>query len=111
MDFVSTPIPEDGKKTNNGADNDLWKLLRKGDRCCATSHGIRITGYVARIMKLSNGRVLFSVCAPDGTNLGLFDVDRITPADEDMVRENMTRLDLLLRRYEPRGMSTATAVW
>jgi hypothetical protein len=111
---LSSPELVSGKKENTNKEDisgELWKLLRVGDMCRASLHGVVITGKVSNIIRLSNGRVLFSMRSADGNHLGSFDHFRVVPADADMVRENMTRLDLLLRRYEPKGMSTATAGW
>lgn len=90
--------------------NEQWKLLRVNDNCYASSHGVMIKGHITNIIRLSNGKTLFSLSDKSGVGLGLFESGRVFPADEDMARENMTRLDLILRRLEPKGMSTATAV-
>lgn len=90
-------------------DRSLWSLLKEGDWCIIYSSGIRQEGVVKSIIRLSCGKVLMAVSDALGNSLGLFNAWEVQPADETMANDRITSYEVLLRRYEPRGMSTSTS--
>ena len=85
----------------------LYSLLRKGDYCLVTDNGIVRKGRIQNIIRLSNGKMLFSV---DLLNHPLKDWDMyegpmVAPEDPMQCMLRITAYEMLLRRYEPKGMS------
>lgn len=85
----------------------LYTLLKAGDYCLVTDNGIVRKGKVKSVIRLSKGKMLFSV---DLLNHPLKDWDMyegpmVEPEDPMQCLLRITAYEMLLRRYEPKGMS------
>ncbi len=88
---------------------NMWKLLRKGDRCVVTRDGVSQLGFISSVIRLSCGKVLFAVCNAMGMSNGLFEPDEVKPADEQFLYNREHSFEFMLRQYEPTGQSTLTS--
>lgn len=86
----------------------LHTLLRKDDVCEVNDRGVIFKGIVRNIIKLSNGKMLFSVELKNSPSKEweLFEDYQVTPVDALQCALRLTAVDMLLRKYEPKGMST-----
>ena len=91
----------------------LYKLLRIGDDCEVNDKGVIYNGVVRNIIHLSNGKTLFSVdlCNNPVKDGDLYYEEKIVPRDVEQKTLRMTALDILLRKYEPKGQSTNVSLW
>lgn len=86
---------------------ESWRLLRYGDRCVVNYMGVEYVVSVHSIIRLSNGRVLIRVMNEVGAVVGLFYASQVKPYNKDMLNNGLTSFELLLKKFEPKGMSTA----
>lgn len=92
-------------------DSELYKLLRKGDECIVNDGGVKFKGKIENIIHLfSKGKTLFSVRLLNNavTDTALYEDSQVTPVDPVQCALRLTALDLILRKYEPKGLSTNT---
>ena len=91
----------------------LHTLLRKGDDCEVNDDGVIYKGVVRNIIRLSKGKTLFSVELLNNPTNGweLFEDWQVTPVDPEQCALRLTAIDMLLRRYEPKGQSTNVSLW
>lgn len=91
-------------------DVDLHTLLRKGDECEVLDGGVRFKGRVENIIRLSKGKTLYSVRMLNNvvTDSALYEDWQVAPVDATQCALRLTALELLLKKYEPKGMSTNT---
>lgn len=94
-------------------DEDLYKLLRVGDLCEVNDGGVMYKGVVTNIIRLSVGKTLFSVKLDFNPAMDacLFNSCQVRPADPVQCALRLTAMDMLLRRYEPKGKSTNVSIW
>lgn len=86
-----------------------WRLLRRGDDCIVKSSGMQRFGRVTNIIRLSCGKTLVCVNAPDEIPMGIYTIDEVELKDPVARKLNITTYEAMLREYEPKGMSTASA--
>lgn len=109
MQEIRNEMQEKYKKRPEAADaTPLWSLLRCGDRCLAQSGGVEVRGLIGRVFHLSGGRTMFRVVDELGNAMGIYDATEVFPLNSMMVSRKLTSYELLLLRFEPKGMSTAT---
>lgn len=91
-------------------DTELYKLLRKGDVCEVNDGGVKFKGEVQNIIRLSKGRTLFSVRMLNNaiTDTAIYEEYQVTPVDPVQCALRLTAMDMVLRKYEPTGLSTNT---
>ena len=91
----------------------LYKLLRVGDDCEVYDRGVTYNGVVRNIIRLSNGKTLFSVdlCNNPVKSWDLYIHDKVAPRDAVQRMLRMTTIDMLLKKYEPTGQSTNVSLW
>lgn len=88
-------------------DKNIWRILRTGDKCIVNRMGVEIRGIVDRIIRLSNGKVFIRVVDYSNESVGLFDASTVIPSDKKMVLSGKTSYELLLLKYEPKGMGVS----
>ena len=94
-------------------DEGLHTLLRRGDECEVNDGGVRFKGRVENIIRLSKGKWLFSVSLYNNMmkEAELYEDYQVTPVDPEQCALRITAMDMLLRKYEPKGMSTNVGIW
>lgn len=94
-------------------DLPLYQLLRVGDFCEVDDMGVMLKGIVRGIVRLSKGKILFSVSILNNPmkDWGMFEGNQVIPANAEQRLLRMTSMDILLRKYEPKGMSTNVSIW
>lgn len=84
--------------------------LQHGDKCTITRGGVKQLGLVDRIIRMSNGNVLFRVVGMNGllssTAIGLFTVDEVEPVSEFVKRTGKSTFYEELAKYEITGKTT-----
>ena len=91
----------------------LHTLLRKGDACEVNDGGVFFRGKVMNIIRLSIGKSLYSVELDNNPirETVLFEDYQVAPLDPVQCALRLTALDVLLKKYEPKGMSTNVSIW
>lgn len=101
---------------SEGFDTDnmsLHTLLRKGDACSVNDGGVFFRGKVENIIRLSNGKSIYSVILDNNPirETVLFEDYQVSPLDPVQCALRLTAIDVLLKKYEPKGMSTNVSIW
>ena len=91
----------------------IHTLLREGDECEVDDDGIIRKGVVKNIVRLSNGKMLFSVDLLNSPikDWGMFEGERVAPSDPVQCQLRLTAVDMIIRKYEPKGQSTNVSLW
>lgn len=92
-------------------EKDLWKLLKKGDACVVNNGGVIETGVIAYIARMTSGRVYIKVVDKKGEDLCLTDAENVIPANSEQIKKHLTSFELLLKKVEPTGMTTASGIY
>ena len=105
---INISVPIDADLYLKANDIPLHSLLRKGDNCEVNDNGTIYKGVVTNIVKLSKGRTLFFVRFLNRVmdEYGVFEGSQVMPRDAQQRMLRLTAVDMLLKRYEPKGMST-----
>lgn len=92
---------------------EVYTLLRKGDDCLVDDDGVIRKGVVNNIIRLSNGKTLFSVKLINNIlkEWDLFYGEKVWPPDAIQCMLRLTAFEMLLRKYEPKGQSTNVSLY
>lgn len=94
-------------------EKELHKLLRVGDQCQVLDKGVTYRGTVKNIIHLSKGKTLYSVSLDNNPMLDteFYEGYKVAPLDAMQRILKLTAVDMLLRKYEPKGMSTNVSIY
>lgn len=96
---------------DNIEQKDLWKLLKKGDDCIVNNGGVIETGVISYIARMNSGRVYIKVVDKKGCDLCLTEAENVKPANGEQIIRHLTSFELMLKKMEPTGMTTASGVY